>query len=91
MKGASPGFHDLGMMAMSSWKNTFIVGIYPEVRNKCVTVRPVLLFWVLFLNYLTHARRRSRVCVGGRGGMHGEFGPCALRESFRDVGLDLVA
>ncbi|CAM9755293.1 unnamed protein product, partial [Scytosiphon promiscuus] len=28
--GLSPGFHDLGMMSMSSWKNTFIVGIYPE-------------------------------------------------------------
>lgn len=27
----SLGFHDIGMMAMSSWKNTFIVGIYPEV------------------------------------------------------------
>lgn len=29
----SPGFHDLGMMAMSSWKNTFVVGIYPEVSD----------------------------------------------------------
>lgn len=28
----TPRFHDLGMMAMSSWKNTFVVGIYPEVR-----------------------------------------------------------
>eukprot|EP00752_Nemacystus_decipiens_P007971 g7124.t1 len=32
VKGVSPGFFDLGMMAMSSWKNTFIVGIYPEVK-----------------------------------------------------------
>lgn len=31
ISGMSPGFHDIGMMAMSSWKNTFIVGIYPEV------------------------------------------------------------
>lgn len=31
ISGVSPGFHDIGMMAMSSWKNTFIVGIYPEV------------------------------------------------------------
>eukprot|EP00903_Cladosiphon_okamuranus_P007783 g7532.t1 len=32
VKGVSPGFYDLGMMAMSSWKNTFLVGIYPEVK-----------------------------------------------------------
>lgn len=31
--GPAPGFYDLGMMAMSSWKNTFIVGIHPEVRK----------------------------------------------------------
>lgn len=51
-KGVSPGFYDLGMMAMSSWKNTFIVGIYPEVRKKCLPPRNPMLHIADILAFL---------------------------------------